>query len=92
MNIIQGAFAVRYGLDTAPFSDRWLSGITSTREFRKCVKNFVNIGFRFSGHPLVLVPQSVPVRSMLAAGEIEICAHADKIRRHRDDIPKNHGP
>jgi hypothetical protein len=24
-------------------------------------------------------------------GEIEICAHADKIRRHRDDVPKDDG-
>ena len=29
--------------------------------------------------------------SALAAGEIEIGAHAKKICRHRDDIPKDHG-
>ena len=28
--------------------------------------------------------------SVLAAAVIEICAHADKIRHHCDDIPKNH--
>jgi hypothetical protein len=28
--------------------------------------------------------------SALMAREVEICAYADKIRRHRDDIPQDH--
>ena len=73
------------GTTLEPAVKRQVTGSASAVEVRS------HYLFTLGPEAVVNERESGSCMSVFAAGEIEICAHADKIRRHRDDIPKDHG-